>query len=101
MQPKALKLLDDIRDAAEFIKAVTDDIPPDAYRSNRMLRLIQHDPAMAQRITAHSQIIAFRNLLIHGYDVIDQNVVWGVIRRDIPVLLAEVSVLSAQDEDRM
>ncbi len=40
-------------------------------------------------------------MLIHGYDLLDHDVVWQVIQRDIPVLLAEVGALlrvSADDE---
>ena len=114
MQPKTSKLLEDIRDAAAFIEEVTRDIHPDEYRRNRMLRqsiernfeiigeamrrLTQHDPATAQHISGHAQIIAFRNTLIHGYDLIDQSVVWDIIRRDVPVLLAEVVALSGAAE---
>ncbi len=51
------------------------------------------DPVTAQRMSGQAQIIAFRNSLIHGYDVIDHGIVWEIIQRDVPVLLAEVVVL--------
>jgi uncharacterized protein with HEPN domain len=60
-----------------------------------MRRLTQYDLAMAQGITGHTQIIAFRNILIHGYDQLDHRVVWQVIQRDVPLLLAEVVALLA------
>ncbi len=56
-------------------------------------RLSQHDPATAQHMSSQAQIIAFRNRLIHGYDLIDHAVVWDVIQRDVPVLIAEVVTL--------
>jgi uncharacterized protein with HEPN domain len=109
MQPKTFKFLEDIRDAAAFIEEVTRDIHSDEYGRNRMLRqsiernfeiigeamrrLAHHDPATARHISGHTQIIAFRNTLIHGYDLIDHGVVWEIIRRDVPVLLAEVVAL--------
>ena len=109
MQPKTPKLLDEIRDAAAFIAEVTRGATEDDYRRNRLLRqsiernfeiigeamrrLTQHDPAMAQRISGHQQIIAFRNTLIHGYDLIDHSVVWQVIQRDVPILIAETMAL--------
>jgi len=84
MQPKTPKLLDDIRDAAAFIRQVTEAKTLAAYRADRMLRqavernfeilgeaagrLARTDPQTAARIGDHPQIIAFRNLLIHGYD---------------------------------
>jgi len=38
MQPKTPKLLDDIRDAAAFIRQVTAGKTLDAYRADRVLR---------------------------------------------------------------
>jgi len=31
--------------------------------------------------------------MIHGYDVIDVEIVWGIIERDIPRLRQEIEVL--------
>ncbi len=39
-------------------------------------------PAVASQIPDYQQIIAFRNILIHGYAVLDQSVVWKVIQGD-------------------
>jgi uncharacterized protein with HEPN domain len=115
MQPRTPKLLEDIRDAAAFIADTTRDVAEVDYQRNRMLRqsvernfeiigealrrLAQHDPATAQSISGYAQIIAFRNILIHGYDQLDDRIVWGVIQRDIPLLLAEVVALLAQADD--
>ena len=35
-------------------------------------RLIKIEPAMASAITDARQIIAFRNILVHGYDIVAQ-----------------------------
>jgi len=32
------------------------------------------------------QIIGFRNVLVHGYDAIDDQIVWQVIQQPLPVL---------------
>ena len=69
MQPKTPKLLDDIRDAAAFIRQVTDGKSLDAYRADRVLRqavernfeilgeavfrLARTDPQTAARIGDH------------------------------------------------
>jgi uncharacterized protein with HEPN domain len=107
MQPRTIKLLEDIRDAAAFIEVVTHDIQPDDYFSNRMLRqssernfeiIGEAMRRLAQHVSGYVQIIAFRNTLIHGYDLIDPGVVWDIIQRDIPVLLAEVVALLPVDE---
>ena len=36
------------------------------------------------------EIIAFRNRVIHAYDAVDDNLVWKIIVKDIPVLHQEV-----------
>lgn len=48
---------------------------------------------MATRISDLGTIIGFRNVLAHGYDVVDHEVVWETIRIDLPVLAAEASTL--------
>lgn len=58
-----------------------------------MNRLAQNDPSTAARISQHRRIIAFRNVPIHGYDLIDHRVVWSTIESEIPLLLDEVGAL--------
>lgn len=58
-----------------------------------MSRLARLDPDTAGRISKHRQIIAFRHLLIHGYDLIDHRIAWSTIEEELPVLLAEVENL--------
>ena len=100
------KLLEDIRQAAHRLQAFTANVTAaDYYRSellqsaverqfeiaaealNRLLKLA---PDIAQRITEYRRIIDFRNLLSHGYDLIDQSIVWGVLEKDVPILRREV-----------
>jgi uncharacterized protein with HEPN domain len=37
--------------------------------------------------------VAFRNILIHGYDVVDNRVVWDVVQRNLAPLHALVESL--------
>lgn len=113
MQPKAPKHLEDIRDAAGFIRQATGGRSLDDYRNDRMFRqavernfeiigeamrrLSRDDPQTAARVTSHQQIVAFRNLLIHGYDLIDDEKVWNVIENDLPRLEQEVTDLLSED----
>lgn len=113
MQPKSAKFLEDIREAASFIQDVTKDKSLAEYRGNRLLRhaiernfeiigeamkrLANLDPAAASSIGDHRQIIAFRNVLIHGYDLVDHELVWSTIENQVPALLHDVeSLLSKQ-----
>jgi hypothetical protein len=73
MSPKTPKLLEDIRDAAAFIREAVSGKTADDYRRERLLRqavernfeiigeamnrLTQHDPDTAARISKHRQIV--------------------------------------------
>ena len=112
MQRETNKYLQDIAQAAELIAQFTGGKTFDDYTADAMLRaaverqfeiigealvqLTKRDPAVAARIGEYQRIIAFRNLLIHGYNNVDNLLVWGVVesklgalRRDVAALLAE------------
>ena len=114
MQPRSAKLLEDIRDAAAFIRDAAAGRTLDEYDANRLLRhavernfeiigeavkrLAQHDPEVASAIGDYRQIISFRNVLIHGYDLVDHALVWSTIEHQVPALLRDVErLLSAQE----
>jgi uncharacterized protein with HEPN domain len=116
MQRKSLKLLEDIRDAVAFVRQAVVGKTLDDYRGDRLLRqaiernleivgeavgrLAKLDATTASRLSEYQQIISFRNLLVHGYDLVDDAQVWEVIGRDLPKLEAEVeSVLSQSSCD--
>ena len=56
-------------------------------------RLEKDDPDTAARIADYRRIIAFRNVLIYGYDVIDPAIVWSAITDDLTPLLRDVQAL--------
>jgi len=47
-------------------------------------RLSRAEPSIARDIHEISRIVAFRNIVIHGYDTIDDPTVWGIIQRRLP-----------------
>lgn len=59
-------------------------------------RLRNREPSVATRITSHNQIVAFRNILIHGYDTIDYEIVWQAVQESLPVLRSEVEQLLSE-----
>lgn len=111
MQPRSPKLLEDIRDAAAFIREATRGSEAEKFRNNRLLRqavernfeiigeavrrLDREDPETAGRIANHRHIIAFRNVLSHGYDIVDPAVVWSAVQDDLAPLLKDVETLLA------
>ncbi len=48
---------------------------------------------LAQRIPNMREIIAFRNLLIHGYAVVEHDRVWRIAEVSLPGLRATVAAL--------
>lgn len=112
MADRRAKLLQDIIDAGRAIEQFTSGRVLSDLQSNLMLRsaverqfeiigealrrLHAADPAFASRIRRSSEIISFRNIIAHGYDVVDTTVVWGIIEDDLPALLAEVLALLSE-----
>ncbi|CAN5611336.1 MAG: DUF86 domain-containing protein [Actinomycetota bacterium] len=106
---RAQAILEDIRDAASFILEATEGQSREGYSRNRLLRqaiernfeiigeamrrLTRESPETAHQISEHERIIAFRNILIHGYDLVDDELVWDTIKEKVPALLAEVESL--------
>jgi uncharacterized protein with HEPN domain len=63
-------------------------------------RLRRSEPDIARDIHEISRIIAFRNIVIHGYDTIDDPTVWGIIQRRLPELKdAVLEFLREQGEE--
>jgi uncharacterized protein with HEPN domain len=103
------RTLGQIRDAASFVLSVTEGKTLRGYSDDRLLRqavernleimgeavgrLRRDDPETAGRLTEHERIVDFRNVLIHGYDLVDDEIVWDTIRTKLPVLLSEVDKL--------
>lgn len=44
-------------------------------------------------ISSKKQIISMRNRVIHGYDKIDNEIIWGTIVRHLPSLKMEIETL--------
>jgi uncharacterized protein with HEPN domain len=48
------------------------------------------DPDIVERIRKLNDIIGFRNVIVHGYSKVENETVWGIIEKDVPVLAEEV-----------
>ena len=44
----------------------------------------------SELVQYHSDIIGFRNILIHNYDSIDDSVVWSIIKKDLAPLKEDI-----------
>jgi uncharacterized protein with HEPN domain len=61
---------------------------------NRFDRLA---PTIGPRITSLRHIVDLRNRIIHGYDSVDDVIVWRTVQHDLPTLKAEVEGLLEED----
>ena len=112
MHVDARKLLWDAQQAAERIarftagKTFVDYEADDYLRSavERQFEIIGEalnqlgrvDPVTAAAIPELPRIVAFRNVLIHGYASVDNRLVWGVIEANLGSLRAALEMLLAQ-----
>ena len=95
MRPECRKHLEGIRRAADLIEAFATARSFDDFLADAMLRsaverqfaiigaaltrIRRDDAAVLERIADHRAIVASRNILIHGYDTIDDRIVWDAV----------------------
>ena len=112
MRLEARKYLFDIEHAAglvaqfttgkEFVDYEQDDMLRSAVErqfeviGEALAQLHRVDAALASRISEHRRIIAFRNILIHGYAEVDSRLVWDVIETSLVILRREIAELTAE-----
>jgi uncharacterized protein with HEPN domain len=106
------KLLADILGAAEAIRSFVAGRSRNQYGADLLLRsaverqleilgeavrrLDALAPEIAARISDHRRIIGLRNIIAHGYDGLDDDIVWQVVSEKVPVLLQEARTLLAE-----
>ena len=116
MRLDSKKHLEDIRKAAELIREFSGGRTLEDYSRDALLRsgverqfeiigealnrLSKTDPATGARISEQARIIAFRNILIHAYDVVDDHVVWEAVTDKLPILLGDVQALLSEETDQ-
>ena len=63
-----------------------------------LAQLARADAAMAEKVPDLRQIVAFRNVLIHGYAVIEPARIWRTIAENLPPLQNALAELLAATE---
>lgn len=81
-----------------------DDFAEDRLWCLAMERLVLNVGEAAKRVSLDAQnqlpqipwpqIIAFRNRIVHGYDAVDYNRVWQILKTDMPQLIVELKQLN-------
>jgi len=54
-------------------------------------RILKQDETI--RITNSRKIVDTRNRIIHGYDSVSDDVIWGIVIRHLPILQTEIQTL--------
>jgi uncharacterized protein with HEPN domain len=109
MRAEEKKLLLDVAEACQSIQARCAGHTFEEYDRDRWFRRIVErefeiigealsrldrlGPAVADRVTSLRRVVDFRNRIIHGYDSVDDLIVWRTIQEHLPVLKAEVEGL--------
>lgn len=115
MRLEARALLFDMLEAARLINRFTERRSFGDYVGDPMLRsaverqfeiigealnkLSKVDPALASQVPEFRQVISFRNVLIHGYATVQDEVVWGVVETRLPILLETFEQLLGEDAE--
>ncbi len=58
-----------------------------------LTRIKKLDEGILNNVTDARRIIGFRNIIIHGYDVLNSKIVWDALQNNLPRLKKEVKNL--------
>lgn len=56
-------------------------------------RAAHEDESIGPRLPELRGIVGLRNRLIHGYDTVDDEIVWDIVQNKLPALRAELEAL--------
>ncbi len=86
------------------------DLDRDRQLNLALVRLLEVVGESASRVATDAregypqipwyQIIGLRNRLIHGYDSVDFDVLWQIVRNDLPSLIATLEEIVPRAEGR-
>lgn len=109
MRLEVAKYLFDVQSAATTLASFVSGRDWQDYQQEAMLRaaverqfeiigealsqLGRRDLALLSRIDDHAKIIAFRNILIHGYADVDDALVWDIVQTRLETLRRQVDSL--------
>ena len=109
MRREVDKYLYDVLTACDAIRQFTADKALKDYQSNLMLRsaverqlmivgealnqAFHIQPDLSKQISEVREIINLRNIIVHGYAVVENETIWGIVTDEVPALIKQVSKL--------
>lgn len=107
MQREVRKFLYDVSNACEAIRQFTMDKTLRDYLNNLLLRsaverqlmiigealnqAVHLQPDLSEQIEEVRQIVNLRNVIVHGYAVVENETIWGIVTEEVPALAGKVS----------
>jgi uncharacterized protein with HEPN domain len=102
-------MLDYSREAVSLIQGKSrEDLDTDRLLNLALVRLLEVIGEAASKVPKEEccrypeipwpQIVSLRNRLIHGYDQIDFDIIWQILTRDLPPLIAELERIISQGD---
>ena len=86
--PQGGRLFEEYRNDLKTKRAVERNLEIIGEAINRIL-----DKDSTFEISNSRKIIGLRNRIIHGYDVISDELIWGILINDLPKLKSEISLI--------
>lgn len=106
MEIKAAKRLLDAVEAARLVQQFTAGINFEQFSKNKLIRsaverqfeiigealgrAADENAALTGKISDLPKIVGLRNRLIHGYDSVDDEIVWDIIQNKVPALVKDL-----------
>jgi uncharacterized protein with HEPN domain len=56
-------------------------------------RAEESDLELAERVPAVRRIVGMRNRIIHGYDAVDEEILWDAVQFKVPIVSEQISTL--------
>ena len=99
-------MLDHAREAVAMVRGRTrNDIDTDRLLNLALVRLLEIIGEAASRVTKEErdlypdipwpEIVGLRNRLIHGYDEVDFDILWQIVKTDLPSLIEKLEKILA------
>ncbi len=109
MRNDLAKRLHDAQIACEKVVGFTSNMTVAEYSSNEVVRIaverlleivgealsvaLKMDPSLQDRFPNLRRAVGLRNRIIHGYDDINDAVIWDIVQTNVPPLARELGVL--------
>jgi uncharacterized protein with HEPN domain len=108
-QVRLRHMLDHAEEAIELTRGkVREDLEKERLLQLGLVRLVEIVGEAAVKVTKDTQrrhpevpwpqIVAMRNRLIHGYDLVDHDILWQTIQEDLPALIEKLRKILGSDQ---